>query len=143
MRVLADTNVLLRLFDRADPDHLAIRRALGELKKSQDEVVVAPQAIAELWNVSTRPIAARGGLGLTIRETDRRVRLIERSFSVLADSLEVYITWRRLVLDYKIEGVNVHDARLVAFMMVHQVPRLLTLNLRDFKRYNEIIAYAP
>ena len=143
MRVLADTNILLRLFDRADPDHPAIRRALRDLEKNQDEIVVAPQAIAELWNVSTRPITARGGLGLSIQETDRRVRLVERSFTVLADSLDVYKTWRRLVLSYKIEGVSVHDARLVAFMIVHQVPRLLTLNIRDFKRYNEIAAFTP
>ena len=51
--------------------------------------------------------------------------------------------WRRLVLGYKIEGVSVHDARLVAFMIVHQVPRLLTLNIRDYKRYNEIVAFTP
>lgn len=57
--------------------------------------------------------------------------------------MDVYKTWRRLVVDYKIEGVNVHDARLVAFMIAHQVPRLLTLNIRDFKRYSEITAYTP
>ncbi|MGN6370598.1 MAG: type II toxin-antitoxin system VapC family toxin [Phycisphaerae bacterium] len=143
MRVLADTNVLLRLFDRADPDHAAIRNALRSLDNNGDEVVVAPQSVSELWNVCTRPISARGGMGLSVRETDRRVRLIERSFTMLPDSMDVYKTWRRLVVDYKIEGVNVHDARLVAFMIAHQVPRLLTLNIRDFKRYSEITAYTP
>jgi hypothetical protein len=32
-------------------------------------------------------------------------------------------------------GVQVHDARLVAAMLVHEVTYLLTLNKRDFMRY--------
>ena len=36
-------------------------------------------------------------------------------------------------------GVQVHDARLVAAMLVHGIPNLLTLNVTDFARYADVI----
>lgn len=43
--------------------------------------------------------------------------------------------WRRLVVQHNVPGVKVHDARLVAAMNVHNVPRILTFNAGDFLRY--------
>ena len=37
----------------------------------------------------------------------------------------------------------VHDARLVAAMIVHGIPNLLTFNLPDFKRFTEITVISP
>jgi hypothetical protein len=42
-----------------------------------DELVMATQNLAEFWNVCTRPATARGGLGLSIAETDRRLSVLE------------------------------------------------------------------
>ena len=38
-------------------------------------------------------------------------------------------------MQYNIQGVKVHDGRLVAAMNVHNVPRILTFNAGDFARY--------
>jgi predicted nucleic acid-binding protein len=43
------------------------------------------------------------------------------------------------VTTYKVIGVQVHDARLVAAMRVNGIQRLLTFNGDDFLRYKEII----
>ena len=40
-------------------------------------------------------------------------------------------------------GVNVHDARLVATMLVHGLTHIVTFNIRDFTRYTEITAVHP
>jgi hypothetical protein len=69
MLYLIDTGVLLRLFNRADASHLAIRRCLRELKMAGHRLAVSPQNIAEFWNVSTRPETARGGYGLSVEGT--------------------------------------------------------------------------
>ena len=42
-----------------------------------------------------------------------------------------------------ISGVAVHDARLVAFMNVYGVTRVLTLNAKDFARYRGINVIHP
>jgi predicted nucleic acid-binding protein len=142
MRYLVDSNVLLRLLQRNDPHHSTIRHAVRTLLSRGDELCCAPQNIVELWNVSTRPATARGGFGLTTAETDRRVRLIERLFTVLVETPAVYPEWRRLVVTHSVIGVQVHDARIVAMMNVHGVTHLLTLNGADFARYAGITCLA-
>jgi hypothetical protein len=57
-----------------------------------------------------------------------------------ADSAFVYKKWWQLVEHHSVQGVQVHDARLVAAMLVHGIPKLLTLNTADFGRYTGLIA---
>jgi predicted nucleic acid-binding protein len=47
----------------------------------------------------------------------------------------MYGEWKRLVVQYGVLGVKVHDARLIAAMNVHGVRRLLTFDVGDFTRY--------
>jgi hypothetical protein len=80
MLVLVDSGVLLRLLERTDPQHGVIRGAVRALRGRGDRLVTAPQNAAEFWNVCTRPVTARGGFGLSIADTDRRLRVVERLF---------------------------------------------------------------
>lgn len=41
------------------------------------------------------------------------------------------------------QGVQAHDARLVAAMVVHRIDQLLTFNIEDFTRYKEIQPLLP
>jgi hypothetical protein len=45
--------------------------------------------LAEFWNASTRPLD-KNGFGLTVTETDRLARVIERDFEFLPDSRETH-----------------------------------------------------
>jgi predicted nucleic acid-binding protein len=139
MVVLVDTGILLRLLDRADPQHPDIRAALRRLRSQGDTLVVATQNIAEFWNVCTRPPSARGGYGLSVQETERRVRVLERIFHVLPDTHGSYPIWKQLATSHAVQGVQVHDARLVALMSAHGVIRILTLNTSDFQRGTRVL----
>jgi predicted nucleic acid-binding protein len=143
MLILADTGILLRLLDRADPQHTDVRGAIRALRQRGDGCIISPQNATEFWNVCTRPASARGGLGLTIAETDRRLSIIERLFPVNADGPAAYALWRSLIVTYGVMGVQVHDARVVAFMIAHGLTHVLTLNAPDFARYPTIIAVTP
>jgi len=48
-----------------------------------------------------------------------------------------------LATKYVSEGKQNHDARIVAAMIVHSVPRILTFNDSDFRRYAEIDVISP
>jgi len=103
-----------------------------------------PQNFVEFWNVATRPVD-RNGLGLKPGDTDRLLHLVERLFPLLPDSPAVYPEWRRLVVSFGVAGVQVHDARIVAAMIVHNVSHILTFNTTDFVRYTamNIVAENP
>ena len=143
MRYLLDTGILLRLVNRQSAMHAQIREAVRLLKVQGHETVSTYQNRAEFWNVCTRPETARGGMGLTLDETRRRLRTIERITNLLPDNPDAYFRWRELVTAHDIQGVQVHDAKLVALMSVHGLTHLLTLNARDFTRYGHITAVAP
>lgn len=139
---LADTNILLRLLEPNDPEYVLVRGAVDALFARGDRLCFAPQNLIEFWNVCTRPVA-RNGFGLTAAQTDERARLIESRFKLVADNEHVHTEWRRLVVEHLVAGAQVHDARLVAAMLVHGITLLLTLNDRDSSRYAGIKALNP
>src|SRR6516164_5337562 len=125
---LVDTNILLRMTRRSDPQHQLVDTALARLASQSTILHYTHQNIAELWNAMTRPID-RNGLGLAAKEAQREVETIEFGMTLLPDNELVYREWRRLVVDYSISGVQVHDARLAASMYVHHITYILTLNV--------------
>jgi len=143
MQYLVDTGIWLRLFDRDDPEHAGIRESLQLLRRRGDSLAVCPQNIAEVWNVSTRPSTARGGYGKSVATTERRVHFIERYAVLLGESPIAYRQWRTLLVQYQIEGLAVHDSRLVSMMQVANITHIVTLNAGDFARYPNVTALTP
>lgn len=143
MQYLLDSGILLRVVNRDDSSHSLVRAAIRRLKADGHATTSSPQNLAEFWNVCTRPATARGGLGLSVAETGSRLRLAERIAPVIPDSPNTYTEWKRLVHAYGVMGVQVHDARLVAFMLMHGMKHILTLNVDDFRRYGEITPVHP
>ena len=139
---LVDTNILLRISRRADPQHKLVDSALARLAAQGTTLYFTPQNIAELWNAMTRPVV-RNGLGLSVTDADLVVQAIESGMSLLPDNEAVYREWRRIVVQYGVSGVRVHDARLAAAMYVHRVDYILTLNVADFSRFTGLIALHP
>jgi predicted nucleic acid-binding protein len=131
---LLDTNVPLRMSMSDDPQHQTISTALQVLVPQGARLCFTSQVLGEFWNASTRP-RDKNGLGLSIDETDRIARVIERDFELLPDSRDVHDRWRHLLLAHEVRGVQVHDTRLAASMYVHGVMQLLTINVRDFQRF--------
>jgi predicted nucleic acid-binding protein len=122
--------------------HSQATGALNLLLEGDDQVCLATQNLFEFWNVCTRPLN-RNGLGMTVAQTDAELNRLERLFAILSDSPVLYPEWRRLVTKYSVMGVQVHDTRLVAAMLVHKITHILTFNTSDFKRFNEITVVHP
>ncbi len=139
---LVDTNILLRMTRRSDPQHRIVDAALAQLASQATILHYTHQNIAELWNAMTRPLD-RNGLGLTVADAEREVRAIEAGMVFLPDSELVYREWRRIVVLHSVVGAQVHDARLAAVMYAHRVSHILTLNVSDFSRFNGIISVHP
>jgi predicted nucleic acid-binding protein len=139
---LVDTNILLRLVQPNSADHGTVRRCTDLLWAQGAILFYTSQNIAEFWSVCTRP-ADRNGFGFSISEADELAGLIEAKLSFAPDSEATHLEWRRIVVANRVSGVQVHDARLVAAMHVHQIENLLTLNAQDFHRYEDIVVISP
>ena len=144
MIYLADTNVLLRFLHHIDPQHSIVWTAVYALKARGHQLCAAPQNFIEFWNVSTRP-TSRNGFGLTPQQTSVLLQVAEGMFAPLSSSPAIYAEWQRLVTQFGVSGAQVHDAHLVATMLVHNITHILTFNTSDFARYapEGIVAVDP
>ena len=142
MRILLDTNVLLRLSDAAHLANPVAESAIRRLNDAGHEPVLVPQVIYEFWVVATRPRNVNG-LGLSVPEADARAAEWTGLFRLLRDERGVYAAWRALVVAHDVKGKNAHDARLAAAMTRHGLTHLLTFNGADFKRFPAVIALDP
>jgi predicted nucleic acid-binding protein len=92
--------------------------------------------------VKRRPLDKRE-FGLSLPETDRIARVIERDFEFLPDSRDVHDRWRQLLVAHEVKGGQSNDARLAASMYVHGITHLLTVNVRDFQRFKGLRVIHP
>lgn len=116
--------------------------AINTLRSQGEQLHSVPQNLIEFWSVYTRPIE-RNGLGRTLTEAEAEINRLKTLFPLLLDTSAIYQEWERLVVVYAVRGVNVHDAKLVAAMLVHGLTHVLTFNISDFARYSEITAVHP
>jgi predicted nucleic acid-binding protein len=142
MRVLLDTNILLRSAQPTHPLCSQATHAVSKLLRQKESIFFCAQNIAEFWNVATRPTGANG-LGMKSDEVLMEISSIENLFTLLPEIPGIYAEWKRIVAHHSVQGVKVYDARLVAIMAVYAVDSILTFNFADFKRYSSITALQP
>jgi predicted nucleic acid-binding protein len=142
MSFLADTNILLRFFRTADPEHPLVRMAVTALLARGETLHSTQQNRRELWSVCTRP-AGVNGFGLTVPETLAAVELVDATFTRLPDVAPSGPEWDRIVIQHQVVGRAVHDAQLIACMIVHGITHIRTLNVPDFARYGEVTVVHP
>ncbi len=114
------------------------QKAIDEYFNRNRKLYIIPQSLVEFWNVYTRPVK-NNGLGRTSQECAKEIHRLKSIFDFLPDNADVYQQWERLVKDYNVSGKQVHDTRIVAAMLVHQLTHILTFNTEDFKRFSEEI----
>jgi predicted nucleic acid-binding protein len=139
---LLDTNILLRLVDRASIHNAVAVAAVSRLLAAGHDIYVTAQVLIEFWSVATRPLVVNG-LGWQVARARDEVDEILNRFPLLEDSPDVFPNWLRLVEDTGTSGRQVHDARLVSVMQAHGITHLLTLNVEDFRRYTMITVMHP
>lgn len=139
MRLLLDTNIILRLAKEDAPEHQLVSKAVEQLIVSADEIVLVPQCIYEFWSTGTRPVVVNG-FGWTPQRTRLEVEKLLLVFHLLPDTPDIFSHWLELVTTHHVAGKQIHDARLAAALKAHGLGALLTLNGDDFRRFGtEII----
>lgn len=139
---LLDTNIWLRSVQREAPQHSVAVEALATLLAQGNDLFITAQNLIEFWSVASRPIAANG-LGWSVETVRQEIERLQAQFPLLDDTAEVFTHWLQLVSAYQVIGRRVHDARLVASMLTHDVTHLLTFNRDDFRQFAMITVVTP
>jgi len=90
--------------------------------------------LREYLAVATRPPDGNG-LGLKLPDAVGNVRAIRARTTLLAGDAKVTERLLGLLADVECGGRQIHDANVIAAMLVHGVGTVVTMNLDDFARF--------
>ncbi len=142
MKVLLDTNILVRLAVSAHPTHTDAVAAVHKIRQRGDQPAIVPQVLYEYWVVATRP-TSQNGLGLTPSDARQAIDEFLKSIILLRDERGIFANWLADVTDLAISGKRAHDARMVAAMQRHGLQQIVSFNKSDFSDFPNIAVFAP
>jgi predicted nucleic acid-binding protein len=133
---MLDTNILLTATDEGRVGYEQALDVINGWPAQGTTLYTSGQVIREYLGVATRP-EAKNGLGLTVADALDNARAFRSRMHLLAEDAKVADRLAELLEETKSSGKQVHDANVVATMLVHGVGTVVTLNARDFARFGQ------
>lgn len=132
-----DTNILIYANVANTPQHERALSAIKAAHQARRALWISRQVLREFIAARTRPQTfAQPSTPEVIIE---RARYLTDRFQVADDTAAVTRQLIKLMENFKINSKQIHDANIVATMLAYDIPCLLTHNVKDFKRFGEVI----
>ena len=139
--ILVDTNIMLRLLEPRQPQCTAAIDAIAHLTTNVGETFCTiPHCLHEVYHVLTRE---KNGHGKAPQAAIEELNQLAGLFPIQPDTDQVFLTWLQVVAQHNVKGRLAYDAKIVAAMIEHRIPAILTFNDTDFRRFNQITAMNP
>lgn len=136
--IFIDTNILLRATIADFPQHETISNVFFTAVASYHAVWISRQVIREFIAQATRPQNFTNK-PLTAEQIKPLLKQFRNTLSIANETDDTTEMLVRLLERHPVGGKQVHDANIVATMLVNGIKNLLTLNHEDFKRYSQDI----
>ena len=140
-RVFLDTNILVYANAIEAPLHQVALSAIETRYEAGVELWLSRQILREYLVTFSRPQKFMNPR--PISTVVERVRYFQNRFRVAEDNSAVTARLLELVQQFPTGGKQVHDANIVATMLVYNIPSLLTHNTDDFARFSGLITVLP
>lgn len=140
-RIFLDTNVLIRATIDTAPLHEIARRKLEFYDANGVEIWISRQVLREYLAVLSRPQSYTAPLAPDVLSED--VQRFQQRFHVADEDVRVTQQLTLLLQQIPSGGRQVHDANIVATMLVYGIRSLVTHNVDDFTRFTGLITVAP
>jgi len=140
-RAVLDTNVLLAATDEARQEHEQAVSAINDWPASGLVLYTSGQILREYLAVATRPVG-QNGLGMAQPDAVANVRALRARLNLLAEDIKVSDRLLELLEAVECAGKQVHDANVVATMLVHGIDTVVTMNVDDFARFGDHVQVA-
>lgn len=140
-RVLLDTNILVYSRDEASPFFASTVKALKNIIINGAQPCIHRQVLREYVSVTTKP--SPRGLGSNIGRALQDVEEFEAFYLVLPEPDGAWSSWKQLLREHGVTGLRIHDAYIVAVMMVYGISSILTFNIEVFADFPAIKPVTP
>ena len=136
-----DTNIIVYASDRSSPWHQSSREKIKKLLSDGSRLFISPQILREYVSVASRSTGTEKPTpwDLILKNYED----FQTYFVLLDEGRSSVNQLRQLLSKIPAAGKQVHDANIVATMLAHNVPNLLTHNTADFSRYSKLINVIP
>jgi predicted nucleic acid-binding protein len=139
---MLDTNVFLSATDESRAEHRHALLVFNDLAGRGTTLYASGQVMREYLSVATRPTGSNG-LGLKQADALANARAFRTRTTLLTEDSGVADRLLDLLDEIACGGKQVHDANIVATMLVHGIERLITINVADFTRFEDRITVMP
>ena len=139
--VLLDTNVLVYAYVAEAPWHQEAQAVIAAHEAAGAPVWVSRQVLREYLVSLTRP--QQFPIPPSLETVAMQVRQLQQRFRVANEGPEVTTRLLALITEVPTHGRRIHDANIVATMLVYGIPRLRTNNPEDFVRFAALIEILP
>lgn len=132
-----DTNVLVYASQTQSAFHGRATAVLDRARQEQRELWISRQILREYLATVTRPQRDTPPLPMAAALAD--VGRLGRALNIAEDGPEVFSELCLLLGRIPVAGKQVHDANIAATMLAYGIPRPLTFNEADFRRFGSLI----
>ena len=139
---MLDANVILSATDEGRAEHSQAMLIFNDWAGRGTTLYASGQIMREYLAVATRP-ADKNGLGLKQTDALANVRAFCTRTSLLIEDSKVADCLLGLLDEIPCSGKQIHDANVVATMLVHGIDSLITINLADFTRFEHHVRLIP
>lgn len=136
-KVFLDTNVLLRSTIAVFPNYSVVKPFVDAYIVRGDELWISGQVIREYFNQVTRPQSFMQPMDAA--QIELQYKKLRAVFKIANETEAVIEQFVSLLQTHPTGGKQVHDANLVATMLVYGIDTLLTINIDDLKRFADKI----
>lgn len=134
-KLFLDTNILVYLANESDERHEAVREKFYKLAAFYT-FCISRQVIREYAVIMTRPGIVEQPL--TPDEVAVDIERWKLICDIADETEEITDHLMSLLKKYSLKGKRIHDANIVATMLVYSIPSIFTMNEGDFKKFEEI-----
>jgi predicted nucleic acid-binding protein len=140
-RVFVDTNVLVYAAVSQAPLHADARSAVRSQQEAGAELWISRQVLREYLATLSRPQSFSIPQPVAVLIGD--VQKFQDSFLIAEDGPAVTAKLLELLEMLPVGGKQIHDANIVATMLVHDIRTILTHNANDYARFAQLIEVRP
>ncbi len=139
-KIFLDTNVLVSSIDTTRANHKKALRLIEKIKRKELQGFISTQIVGEFYVSLTRIF---GGIEAPLTPEEAKEEIEQMLSSAIFIVLPVTeLTLRKsLILSAKkgIKGANFWDVVIIATMLENGISILYTENLKDFKKFTDVI----